>query len=58
MAATQKHQTSGDDIILRAKDFWTKNQKPISIVLILIVVLGGGWYAYKNYVVAPKETEA
>jgi tetratricopeptide (TPR) repeat protein len=58
MAETQKHHASGDDIILRAKGFWTKNQKPISIVLILIIVVGGGWYAYKNYVVAPKEEEA
>jgi tetratricopeptide (TPR) repeat protein len=58
MAETKTHQASGDDIILKAKGFWAKNQKPISIVLIVIVVLVGGWYVYNNYVAAPKEQEA
>jgi tetratricopeptide (TPR) repeat protein len=58
MAEAQKHQAGGDDIILKAKGFWTKNQKPISIVLGVIIVLVGGWYVYNNYFVAPKEEEA
>jgi tetratricopeptide (TPR) repeat protein len=58
MAEVKKHEVSGDEILFKAKRFWTKNQKPLSIVLIAIIVVGGGWYIYKNYVVAPKEEEA
>ena len=58
MADVKTHEVSGDDVIFKAKGFWVKNQKPISIVLGVIIVLAGGWYAYNNYVVAPKEEEA
>ncbi len=58
MAEVQTHAANADDVILKARGFWTKNQKPISIAAIVIVVLFGGWYAYNNYVVAPKEEEA
>lgn len=58
MAQVQTHPASGDDIILKAKSFWANNQKIISIVVIAIVLIFGGWYAYKNYIVAPKEDEA
>ena len=58
MAEVQVQPTSGDDVILKARGFWTKNQKPISIAVIALVVIFGGWYIYKNYVVAPKEEEA
>jgi len=58
MAEVKKHEVSGDEILFKAKRYWTKNQKPLSIVLIAIIVVGGGWYIYNNYVVAPKEEEA
>lgn len=58
MAQLQTHPATGDDIILKAKSFWANNQKIISIVVIAIVLVFGGWYAYKNYIVAPKEEEA
>lgn len=58
MAEVQSQPVSGDDVILRAKGFWAKNQKPVSIAVIALIVIFGGWYAYNNYVVAPKEEEA
>lgn len=58
MAEVQTHPTSGDDIVLKARGFWEKNQKPVLIVLGILIVLIGGWYVYNNYIVAPKEEEA
>jgi tetratricopeptide (TPR) repeat protein len=58
MADKHVHEAKPEDVILKAKSFWTKNQKPLLIVLGVIVVLIGGWYGYKNYIVAPKEEEA
>ena len=45
---------SGDEIIAKAQDFWTRYQKQITIVLAVLVVAAGGYYAYKNFIVKPK----
>ncbi len=58
MAEVQTHTAHADDVILKARGFWTKNQKPIGIAVIALVVIFGGWYVYQNFVVAPKEEEA
>ncbi len=58
MANVKTQEATGDDVILKAKGFWSKNQKPISIVLIAIIVIFGGWFVYNTYIVAPKEDEA
>lgn len=38
--------------------FWEKFQKPLLIVVAVIVIGGGGWYAYREYIVKPKEEKA
>jgi tetratricopeptide (TPR) repeat protein len=48
----------GEAVIAKAKDFWTRNNKPIIIACIAVIVLGGGWLAYKNFFKAPKEAKA
>lgn len=57
MAAKQVKKESGD-FFLHAESFWEKNQKSILIVLAIIVVGVGGWFAYQSMVVAPKEQQA
>ena len=42
----------------KAKDFWTKFSKPIIYAGSAVILLIGGWYAYKYFVVAPKEQKA
>ncbi len=42
----------------QAEDFFERNQKVIMGVLIGIGVLVGGWFAYKQLYLAPKEQEA
>ena len=58
MADTHVHEAKTEDVVVKAKDFWTQYQKPLVTIIIVLVVLVGGWYGYKNYIVAPKETEA
>jgi len=58
MADTHVHEAKTEDVVVNAKDFWTQYQKPLLTIIIVLVVLIGGWYGYKSYIVAPKETEA
>lgn len=49
---------SGDVALAKAKDFWTRNSKPILIVGTVLVLLVGGYWGYKNLVQKPKEEKA
>jgi tetratricopeptide (TPR) repeat protein len=49
---------SGEVVIAKAKDFWTRNSKAIMIVCGAIILLAGGWLVYKNYVKEPKDIKA
>ena len=46
------------DVVTRAKGFWDKFSKPIIYAGSAIILLIGGWYAYKNLIVLPKEKKA
>jgi tetratricopeptide (TPR) repeat protein len=45
-------------VIAKAKDFWERNSKVISIIFAVIVLGGGGYLIYNNYVQKPKEEKA
>lgn len=45
-------------VIKQAKDFWSRFSKPIIYVGGAIILLAGGWLAYKNFIQAPKEKKA
>lgn len=46
------------DMLLQAESFWKKNQKIILGIVAGIVVIFGGYYAYNEFVVKPKEEKA
>jgi tetratricopeptide (TPR) repeat protein len=48
----------GDATVARAKDFWSRYNKPVMIACAVVILLGGGWLIYKNYVKGPKEANA
>lgn len=50
--------TEQEDVIERAKDFWERFGKTISIVLGAIIVVVGGFLLYKNFISGPKEKKA
>lgn len=49
---------AGDETLAKAKDFWTRNSKPILIVGTALLLLVGGYWGYKNLVQKPKEEKA
>jgi predicted negative regulator of RcsB-dependent stress response len=53
-----RHRTENELVVDRAKDFWTRYSRPILIASAVVIVLGGGYLAYKYLVAAPKETKA
>jgi len=46
---------SGEVIIAKAKDFWERYSRPVTIICTLIIVLAGGWFIYKSFFKNPKE---
>ncbi len=49
---------SDENVVARAKDTWARNQKPILIVTIAVILLAGGYLGYKYFILAPKEEKA
>jgi predicted negative regulator of RcsB-dependent stress response len=47
-----------EQVIVKAKDFWGRYNKPIMIACAVIILGVGGWYAYKNFFKDPKEAKA
>jgi predicted negative regulator of RcsB-dependent stress response len=45
-------------VIVKAKDFWTRNGKIISGVLVAVILLIGGYFGYKNFIQKPKEEKS
>ena len=45
-------------VVAQAKDFWTRYNKPIMIVSVLLILGIGGWYGYKQFVKEPREKKA
>ncbi len=46
------------ETIEKMQGFWHKFQTPFLVVLAVIVIGGGGWYGYREYVLKPKEEKA
>lgn len=46
------------DFLLKLEQFWKTNQKRILTVVGGLAVVIGGWYAYNEYIKAPKELKA
>lgn len=47
-----------NETVAKAKDFWSRFSKPIIYVGSAVILLVGGWLAYKNLIIAPKEAKA
>jgi len=51
-------RTESEAVVDRAKDFWGRFGKIITISLGAVILLAGGFLIYKNFVQAPKERKA
>lgn len=54
----QEVENSGEVVIAKAKDFWTKYSKLILIAGTTLIVLVGGFFIYQNFFQKPKEQKA
>jgi len=56
--ADQNVQADELEVVEKAKDFWFKYSKPVTYVATAIIIVFGGWYLYKNFVVRPQQDKA
>ena len=59
--AVTKHDVHDDPnqlVVARAKDFWTKYNKPVVVVCAVIILVAGGYLAYKKLYKEPREEKA
>ncbi len=54
----QEHKQERNDVLHRAKGFWDKYSKIITIVGSAVILLAGGWLVYKNFFLMPNEEKA
>src|SRR5215218_1059931 len=52
------HQPESDQVVVRAKDFWTRYSRPVLIACGAIILLAAAWLGYKYLVKEPKEAKA
>ena len=52
----EQHQEP--EAVDRAKDFWSRYNRPITMAALAVILLGGGYLAYKNFVQKPNEQKA
>jgi predicted negative regulator of RcsB-dependent stress response len=52
------HKNESDLVVERARDFWSRNGRTIMIACAAVIVLVGGWLAYKYLIKEPKEQKA
>lgn len=51
-------QAEINETIAKVQGFWARFQKPFLIVVAVIVIGGGSWYGYNEYILKPKEEKA
>ena len=59
--ADKKFGNEGDSaeiMMIKAKDFWERNSKIISIAFVVVVLGVGGYFGYKNFIQKPNEEKA
>lgn len=58
MSDKRTEHAEKNDAVNKLDHFWKANQKAITYIGIAIIVIIGGWYGYKEFVVKPKEQQA
>lgn len=53
-----RQRTENEVVIDRAKNFWERYSRPITIAGIAVILLVGGYLGYKNFFRAPQEQKA
>lgn len=57
-AINVKSAQETNEALEKAKDFWAKFSKPITLIGGAVIIIGGAWLGYKKLIVEPKEKKA
>src|SRR5262249_43351267 len=52
------HEDPNQLVVERAKDFWSKYNKPVLVVAAVIILVAGGYLGYKKFYKEPNEEKA
>ncbi|MBS1751006.1 MAG: tetratricopeptide repeat protein [Bacteroidetes bacterium] len=58
MSVTHKHEPAKKEPLVKAQDFWGKNNKSIIIILSAVILLTGGYFIYKYWFKIPENEKA
>jgi predicted negative regulator of RcsB-dependent stress response len=58
MSDKAKVEANQEEIANKAFGFWQKNSKTIILVSVVVIILGGGYLGYKNFIQLPNEQKA
>lgn len=58
MSDKKTAQVEKNDAVNKLDAFWKKNSKVITYISLGVILVIGGWYAYKQFVVKPNEEKA
>ncbi|MEN9598079.1 MAG: hypothetical protein RL596_390 [Bacteroidota bacterium] len=58
MTEQQVNAPEVNEALVKAEGVWKNVQKPVLAVLVVALVIGGGYYGYKEYIQKPKEEKA
>jgi tetratricopeptide (TPR) repeat protein len=58
MSEQQVNAPEVNEALVKAEGVWKNVQKPVLAVLVVALVIGGGYYGYKEYIQKPKEEKA
>jgi tetratricopeptide (TPR) repeat protein len=58
MSEQQANTPEVNEALVKAEGVWKNVQKPVLAVLVVALVIGGGYYGYKEYIQKPKEEKA
>ncbi len=47
-----------NEVLVNAQNTWNKFKKPVLTVIAAVIIIGGGWYVYQEYIMKPKEEKA
>ena len=58
MSEKQAPEVVSQEAAHKVESSFAKIQKPLLGAIVAVLVIGGGWFAYQEYVVKPKEEKA
>jgi predicted negative regulator of RcsB-dependent stress response len=60
--SVKKHEVQDKDhnqvVVDRAKDFWTRYNKPVMVICVIVIIAAAGWIGYMKFYKEPQDKKA